>query len=152
MSKQPTQAEILAVRRVIYDPHRVQQIKEDVSSISVLLNLENQNPSSVFSWYVPATGALSPEVLEAVQRCRRIATTMLAIRNDLAHVSFDQTDKSHLHAALGAQAASWQARANAWTATGKPADTDALVAPISGHLNTALREAAYVRPYLKKQL
>jgi hypothetical protein len=146
----PTPAQIKSVRRILYDPHRVRQMRDDASSISVLLNLENQNPSSTFSWYIPATGALAQEVVEAAQRCRRIATTLLSIRKDLAHVSVPETDRKHLMAALQAQAASWQARANAWAATGQPADTDTLVASISGHVRTALAQAQHVQPYLRK--
>jgi hypothetical protein len=150
-STHPTPAEIRAVRTVLYEPSRVRQMKDDASSISVLLNLENQNPNSIFSWYVPATGALSPEVVEAARRCRRIAATILAIHNDLAHVAFNASDKKHLLAAVQAQAASWQARASAWSAPGKPADVDSLVASISGPMQTARNEAQHIRPYLKKE-
>ncbi len=149
-TKQPTAAQIKAVRKVMYDRSRIGRIKADLSSISVLLNLENQNPDSVVTWYIPATGALSPGVVEAAQRCRAIAATLLAMRKDLAHVPVPQSDRSHLLALLAAQAASWQARAAAWAASGQPGDTDALVASISGHLRSALDESAHVRPYLRK--
>jgi hypothetical protein len=148
--RHPTPKQIAAVRRVLYEPARIRQMRSDLSSISVLLNLENQNPSEIVTWYVPATGELSPGIVEAAARCRRIAATVRAIRSELAKLEFDQVDKRHLLRALDAQAASWQARADGWAAPGQPGDVDALVTTVAGHLRTAFAEAAHVKPYLKR--
>ena len=51
--------------------------------------------------------------------------------------------------ALQEQAASWQARGNAWGAQGKLAAPDTVAATISGHLRSAVLEAQHVKAYLK---
>jgi hypothetical protein len=145
----PTAAQIEAVQAVLYDPARLNQIQDDTNSISVLLGIDNGNQAALHNWYVLSTRSLTAGKLEAAKRCHSIANTLLAMSTDIGKLSLNNADRQHLMSALQAQAASWQARGNAWGAQGKLAAPDTVAAKISGHLRSAVLEAQHVKAYLK---
>ena len=142
-------AQIEAVHGVLYDPARLKQIQDDTTSISVLLGIDDGNPGSVHNWYVVSTRSLTAGKLEAAKRCHSIANTLLAMSADIGKLSLNSADKQHLMTALQEQAASWQARGNAWGAQGKLAAPETVAAGIGGHLRSAVLEAQHVKAYLK---
>ena len=146
----PTAAQIEAVHGILYDPARLNQIQDDTSSISVLLGIDDGNQGSLHNWYVASTRSLTAGKLEAVKRCHSIANTLLAMSADIGKLSLNNGDRQHLMSALQEQAASWQARGNAWGALGKLVAPDAVAATISGHLRLAVLEAQHVKAYLKE--
>lgn len=147
----PTNKEIKRVRTVLYEKKRLRRIFEAISSIDVLLDFDNadgQNRGP--AWYSTSDGQLSASVLEAAKQCRTVATVLLQIRDDLAQVDFNGDDKRHLREALKQQAASWSARGDVWSTPGQPPDdVNAVVAPITAHQVSCLKEAEHVTDYLK---
>jgi hypothetical protein len=107
------------------------------------------DPDLVPSWFVPATGKVNVNVLEAAQRCHKIAQALLDMRDELAGVDIKGKDRDHLRAALKAQAASWEARGKAWTAPAPPDDANAVVDGIKAHQVTCFEESQHVTDYLK---
>lgn len=150
--------EIRAVRGVLYDRKRLQDLHTQTTSINVLMNLDPSvplNPGDVRiqpgagpNWVIPATGQVDPAVVEAADRCRAIATTLLDMRRELQRLSLDPTDRRHLAAGLAEQAEAWHARADAWSEPGQPADVDAAVASITVHEQASLRHFKKVTRYL----
>jgi hypothetical protein len=150
MSK-PTPADLAAVRKILYDPKRHQQLADDASSISVLMNLEDQSPNRVLTWWIPATGKLSEGVLEAAARCRSIAAAYEQMKQEMQHVAIPAQDKASIQEALGYVAGCWQARADAWGDERPPSDPAALAKAINVHLGNALAAAHDVEVYFKQE-
>jgi hypothetical protein len=154
----PAPKQVAAVQKVLYERTRLRKIADHVHSIGVLMNLDPNGPSpgpghpagSGPLWYIPDTGRISPAVLEAAERCRKLAELLLEIRTELAHVDLPSSDKKHLRAALAAQAAAMRARGKVWRAQSPPGDVHAAVAPIAAHGATSVRELTHVAHYLKK--
>jgi hypothetical protein len=149
---------VAAVRKVLYQRSRMRRIVDHLDSIVALMNLDPAGrspgpgipPGSGPHWYVPATGKISPSVLEAADRCDKVSALLLEIRDELAHVDFPSPDKQHLRAGLAEQAAALRARAKVWRAPAPPGDVQAAVAPIAAHERASLNELEHVAPYLKK--
>jgi hypothetical protein len=148
---------IIAVRAVLYEPKRLKKLLTHTSSIAVLMNLDPDqqipfgdlrvHPGAGPNWFIPLSGQISPAVLEAANRCDRIADLLLETRRALARVAFNGTDKAHLRAALAEQAEAWKARGKIWRAPGPNAD--AAGAAIATHAQASLREYKRVKKYLK---
>jgi hypothetical protein len=149
---------IRAVRKVLYEPRRLRKLFDHLSSIDVLMNLDRTQPlqpgdirveaGSGPNWFFWDSGEVDGGVLEASDRCDRVAELLLETRRELAQVKFDPSDKQHLRAALAEQAQAWQARAAAWRAPGPP-DVQAAVGPIAAHEQASLRAFQRVKKYLK---
>ena len=150
MSK-PTPDELAAVRKILYDPKRHQQLADDASSISVLMNLEDQSPNRVVEWWIPATGKLSKGVREAAARCRSIAAAYGQMRDEVQGVAIPAPDKAKIQEALGYVAGCWQARADAWGDESPPGDPAALARAINAHLENALAAAHDVAIYFEPE-
>jgi hypothetical protein len=156
--KPPTDAQITALHHALYKRARLEHLRTLQHNIAVLMNLlpgatlpgnDVRSPAgSGPQWFVPATGAIDPSVTEAAKDCDAIATTLMAIHDDVAGVDFPDKLRGHVMASLKAEAASWNARASFWRSPHKP-DVDAVVKQISGHLKTAADEAKPIGKYLK---
>jgi len=149
----PTKSEIKAVQKVLYKHARLQQIFDDYSSIDALMHLD-MNTVSVGvgpSWFVPATGKLDPTVTEAVKRCHRIAANQRAIAGELKTLKIDPGDRKTLVTAMTEQAASWDARGDAWGQNSAPSEhyIKSTVAKIKQHQANATAAAHEVRAYMK---
>jgi hypothetical protein len=149
-------AQVDAVRKVLYRRDRLIKLYDQITSIEALMNLDphaKASPGSITrpgtgpSWFIRANGKVSPSVIEAANRCDKIADLLLETRADLAHVDFPASDKGHLRAALAEQAAAWRARGRAWRAPGKP-NVGAAVAPIEAHVKKSIREFQHVTLYM----
>lgn len=156
-----SEAEIRAVREVLYDRKRLRRLLDEVRSIDVLMNT---NPYATLppddvrvtagsgpTWVIPSTGALDPAVLEAADRCGRVAKLLRETRQDLAAVDFDRSDKRHLREALEQHAKAWVARARAWRAPGPPADVESAAREINRHDADAVRSYARAEEYLDRR-
>jgi len=146
----PTEAELAAVRKVLYQAARAQRISDDAASFSVLLNIEDQDPDRLVVWWVPATGKLGPSVVEAAKRCAGIASAYQEMSDEVGELDINGPDKAAVRSTLEAVAAWWSARAAA-LADPKPADDPAAVAQgIKAHLVRAYHYghsvAAYFQP------
>ena len=143
----PTAKQINAVRAVLYKHDRLRTIDDHTTSIVHLMNLDPSAslPSTARPagqgplWYIPATRALSPTVVEAAARLDKIAALILQMREELAGVDFNSADKANLRAALAAQADGLRLRARVWRDPAKPGDPQALAETIVGHEAEALR-------------
>jgi hypothetical protein len=153
-----------AVKKVLYKPDRIRQLVDHLSSIDVLMNL---NPANFIRtgdprvqagagplWYVtpsdlyhPAKVKLSPEVIEAADRCDKIADLLLQTRDELAKVDLPARDKQSLHTALTESAQAMRARASAWRAPGR-IDADRAAASIVAHERASQRAFQAALPYL----
>jgi hypothetical protein len=152
--------EIRAVRKVLYDRKRMRKLVTEARSIDVLMNTDpyaslDSDDVRVTAgagpiWFVPGTGEIDPGVLEAADRCRRIATLLRQIRRELADVDFDADDKRHLREALDEHAKAWVARAEIWSRPQRPSDPAADAAEISRHDAKATRNYAKVKAYLDR--
>jgi hypothetical protein len=153
VKKGPTKAEIRAVQKVVYKHARTQQIFDDYSSIDVLMHLNPAvNPPGIGpEWFVPDNGKLDPSITESVMRCRRISSNLQAIGKELKAVNFDSSDRKTLITALNEQAATWDARADAWVQNSGPSEgyINSTVAKIEKHQAAAAAAAHKVRAYLK---
>ena len=154
MKKQgPTRAETKAVQKVLYKHARLQQIFDDYSSIDVLLhlNVATDAPGAGPQWFVPATGNEDPSITEAVKRCHRIASNLRATADELKKVDVDVDDRKTLVTAVTEQAASWDARGDAWGQNSSPSEEyiNSAVAKIANHAENASKAAHKVRAYLK---
>ncbi len=155
----PDPSQIAAVRAVLYERNRLRKLFDHLDSIDVLMNLDPRRPlqpgdargfaGSGPNWYIPHTGKLSPSVIEAADRCDRIADLTLEIRGELEHVDFPASDKRHLQTALTRQAAAMSARGTLWRATKPPANAKKAATTISGHLQASVSEFQHVAKYLK---
>jgi hypothetical protein len=63
---------------------------------------------------------------------------------DIGKLSLNNADRQHLMTALQEQAASWQARGNAWGAEGKVAAPETVATTIYGHRRSAVFEAQLI--------
>jgi hypothetical protein len=153
-----------AVRKVLYDPSRIRQLVDHLSSIDVLMNLNPRNfiptgdprieAGAGPIWYVApsdlyhaAKVKLSAEVIEAADRCDKIADLLLQTRDDLANVSFPAHDKQKLRTALTEAAQAMRGRASAWRAPGR-IDADRAAKSIVAHEQASARAFEGVMPYL----
>jgi hypothetical protein len=158
VSGAPSKSQIKAVRKALYQRDRLGKLNDLARNISVLMNFnpatelpinDVRNPAgSGPTWFVPATGAVDPGVLEAANDCDTIAATLMAIRHDVGQVSFPSSDKQHLMASLQAEATSWNVRGAMWRSPTAP-DVEAFTKEIGGHVATAISEAEHVAVYLK---
>jgi hypothetical protein len=153
-----------AVRKVLYDPSRIRQLVDLLSSIDVLMNLNPRNfiPTSDPrvhagagpTWYVTpsdlyhaAKVKVGPEVIEAADHCDKIADLLLETRDDLAKVDFSARDKQNLHTALTEAAHAMRARAGSWRAPG-PIDADRAATSIVAHERASQDAFRAALPYL----
>jgi len=150
--------EIKAVRRVLYDRDRLRRMLDEVRSIDVLMNTgpnaaiapdSAQVPEGGPLWYLP-DGSIEPAVLEAADRCRRIASLLRETRRGLKDVDFNADDKRELRNALDAQAKAWIARGKTWSEPGPPTDVDAAVADINRHDMDSIRSYQRVQDYVDR--
>lgn len=150
--------EVRAVRRVLYDRQRLRGIFTHLESIDELMNLD---PGNVLApndprveggsgpyWFIPANGQLSPAVVEAAERCDKVAGLLLDTRRELSDVKFDGDDKRALRAALQEQAESWRERGKVWRAPGRP-EVGVALDRIAKHDKESLRELKKVKEYLQ---
>jgi hypothetical protein len=161
MAKGPTKAQVHAVQKALYEPARLKHMRQLRMEISLAMNLNQEAqlpPTDVRypagsgpQWFYPDTGDVDDLVLQGAHLCDQMAHALLAIRADVAKIDFPASDKHHMMAGIQAEAASWSARGRAWRAASKP-DVEALVAGISGHLQTGIAEAAHVQHYFKPYL
>jgi hypothetical protein len=157
-SPTPTHAQVRALHHALYKTERLHHLQSRQHNIAVLMNLrpaaslpakDVRSPAgSGPQWFVPATGAVDPAVREAADDCDAIATTLMAIHDDVAGVDFPDKLRGHVMASLKAEAASWNARASFWRSPAKP-DVDAVVKRIAGHAKTAADQAKPVSRYLR---
>jgi hypothetical protein len=145
----PTEDQIEAVHAVLYKPQRVRQLRAHANSINVLMNLDNPNePDKGPPWTIQATGQPSGRVIEATARCRKIAESLRTMSRLLEGVALPAAHKRDLRTGLTELAATWDARAAAWEAPGKP-DVEAQVARISAHQKASAKALGRVSAYLK---
>lgn len=158
MAKDPR---IATVQKVLYEPRRLQHLKDDLVTIEVMMNLDPRTPlqptdirgfaGSGPDWWIRGSGAPDLGVVEGAKRCDAVAAKFLAIRADLAHVAFPAADKAHLRRGLAELAAFWTARAKAWRAA-PGQDVDAAVAGMQRHLQASAVAFRKTRKYLKKNV
>jgi hypothetical protein len=154
----PTKDQLHAVHQALYKRERLQALATLRHNISVLMNFnpnqqlsvdDPRNPAgSGPTWFVPATGAVDPAVLEAANDCDQIATALMDMHDDVGGVEFPAADKQHLQAAIAAEAASWTTRGQIWRAPTKP-NVEADTKRIEHHVATAISEVKHVSAYLK---
>jgi hypothetical protein len=146
----PTQAQIKAVRAVLYKRARLQRIVADLRSIDLLMNFDNPNVAGVApSWFLEATGGLTTGVKEAASRCKRIGAAYREMSRELAPVRIPAADKSDLRLALAQQAIVWERRGTIWAEDSAP-DAAAAAAELKSHMTSAVQAAARVAPYLRQ--
>ena len=145
----PTSTELAAVRGIIFQAARQQQIDDDVSSISTLLNLDGQSPSRPVAWLIPTTGKQSVSLSEAVDRCRRIAAAYMQIREEVGEALVNAHDKLLVQEALGYLAGWWSARADAWGDERPASDPAAVAKAINAHFFNAYEAAHPVAEYFR---
>jgi hypothetical protein len=159
VTPKPTDEQIKAVHRVIYDQKRLQAQSDLIHNIAVLMNLNQtaelsvndiRNPAgSGPNWFDPATGAIDSSVTQAAGYCRQLAGTLTDARAEIAQLSIPDEDRKHLMAALAAEAESWTVRARIWTDPDPPKNPYTSAIAITQPLTAAAKEAAQVTPYLK---
>jgi len=142
----PSKKQIAAVRAVLYERKRLRQLLADLHSIDVLMGLHSADGAPV--WVVSATGKPGSSLLEAVSRCRRVATAHRAMSSELGALSLPAADKQDLRSGLNEQATVWEVRARLWAATVKP-DVTAALAQLKSHQAAAFRAAQKVSAYLR---
>ncbi len=157
MSK-PTRAQVHAVQHALYKHKRLEKLFELQRQVALVMNLNRnaQLPTNDVrypagsgpQWFYPDTGGLDMNVEAGANLCDQIASTILAMRSDVAGVSFPPADKQHLMTALGQEAAAWKARGRHWRDP-KPPNVDAVVNEISGHFNASIDAVKHVQRYLK---
>ena len=153
-----TDDEITRVWKVLYEPARTRRLFDHLESVEVLMNLDPGRPLDphdvkVFPgsgplWFIPATGKLNSSVVEAANRCDKIAALLRETERELADVDFPAADKHHLRAGLAAQAHAWEARASVWRTRG-PANVRLNVTAIMGPERKSFEELKHVTKYLK---
>ncbi len=150
-------AEIKAVRNVLYERRRIRQLNALIREIDGAMNLDpgrplqsddiRNPPGSGPNWFLQATGELDPFVIEAADRCNKVADLLRHIRRDLAEVPFDGSDKRHLREGFEQLAASWEARAAAWRDPAQP-DVEQLMAEGVARFGASVHEFRKVERYL----
>ena len=139
-----TNSEIRAVREVIYDREQTRRLQAHMSSIEVLMRLDDEGPS----WVIPETGQPTEAVKDAAKRCDKIAKILRGIRQDLGDVEFDREDKARLRDGYAELAAAWAERGSAWRLPQAP-DVESRVDAIAGHERAAVREFKRVTEYVE---
>jgi hypothetical protein len=158
MSSHPTQAQIHAVQKALYNHKRLAKLKDLRQQLALTMNFDQTTPlppgdirnpaGSGPNWFYPSTGQVDKLVLDGAALCDQVAHTILQMRTDVGAVHFPASDKHHLMNAMSEEAASWTARGRAWRAPGPP-DVQAQAAEISKHVTNSLQEAAHVQQYFK---
>jgi hypothetical protein len=157
-----------AVRRVLYEPRRLASLRDHMSSIALLMNLDARHTlppndprwraGTGPTWFVrtgqtlfsSGTVKLNPSVIEAADRCDKVADLLRQIHDELAHVDFDQSDKQHLRAALAQQEIAARKRAAVWREPQAPHDPKAAAASIAAHQRLGVDELKHVTKYLRQ--
>jgi hypothetical protein len=143
------------VRKVLYKPSRTKTINDHLASIDLLMNFNPNVKSSALggdagsgpNWYVPHTGKLSPLVVEAADRCDKVASLLLEIHDELAHLDIPAADKTNLRTGLAETAQAMKVRAGAWRAPGK-VDPKTKADEIASHQRAGARAFQNVILYL----
>jgi len=159
MSK-PTHQQIAAVQTVLYDTIRLQRLAELASQLALIMNLDptvalppddaRAPAGSGPIWFYPDTQQLDMNVITGAGLCDKIASLLRHIERDLLAVDFPAADKAHLTKALEEEAASWSARAAAWSEPNGALDVATSVSGISAHFSAAVHSISQVNPaYLK---
>jgi hypothetical protein len=147
----PTKAHITQVRQVLYNRSTLQQVRDALSSIDVLLGLAPSTPSgSGPNWIIPDTGQIGPSVIEASQAALRIASILQRNARAIGGLSIPAADRAHLVKALDEQASAWTARAKAWVQTGplSAGQITSTLKVIGGYESAAAAAATKVSAYL----
>jgi hypothetical protein len=158
----PSRQEIRRVRAVLYKDSVLRQLASQASSIDVLMNTDPDIPiahndarvqqGTGPNWYYPpngeAAGQIQESVLDAANRCDRIAEILREIRRELRDVDVNGRDKRHLRKGLAAWAASWEARGRAWRDPGA-ADIEAKVQEMLDRERESVEELKEVKEYLE---
>lgn len=159
-SKQQIEKEqVQAVQKVLYAHKRVNTLKDNLSSIATLMNLDptavlppndiRNPPGSGPSWYIQDSGQLNPDVVEAASLCDKVASSMKQMAGDLDHVDIPHGDRANLQTALTEQATVWTLRGRWWRNPNPPADPTGLVNQISGHAKASANASGKVKRYYK---
>jgi hypothetical protein len=129
-----TKRDIRAVRKVLYDDRRVEKITTETDSIVTLMNLDpgqaipsddpRVSPGTGPLWYIPNTGAISPAVREAADRCDRIARIFNAMAREIAGLDIDRSDRRRIRDALKQVGKAWTKRGALWRDKGRPTSTE----------------------------
>lgn len=127
--------EIRAVRKVIYDRDLRRKLNTQLDSIRVLMKVDDEGPT----WVYPANGQPTVAVLDAAERCDKIAALLRKTRRRLADVDIDRSDKSRLRDGFAQLAQAWERRGAVWRAPSKP-DVEAEAAAIAEHERAAFRK------------
>jgi hypothetical protein len=155
MSSGPTQEQIARVRAILYRHSTLTQVRNDLSSIDVLLGLAPSTPAgSGPAWVIPATGRVGPSVTQAAGYARKLASTYLRLADQIGALSsVPAADRAHLVKALASQASAWSARADAWARPEQPSSfqTKAALAAIVRHETAGTAAAQKVTAYLLEQ-
>lgn len=159
MQAKPTEQQVAAVHAVLYERSRVQALHDELQSIAVELNLDREAQLSPKdrrgpagsgpNWYVPATGAVDPAVLDAAKRCDKIAAILTEIAGELEGVDISRTDRADLQSALSEEAAVWTLRGRWWRDPHPAKDPKQLAATIAAHVQTSVAAGYKVRAYRK---
>ena len=156
----PTRAQMKAVHNVLYSPARTKRLSQLAIEIANRMNFDPEAelqerdirnpPGSGPNWFIAATGAVDPLVIEAAGLCDQLAKTLLEMRSELAKVSIPAADKQSLLTLLDASAASWSARGRIWRAP-NASDAKKAAAEISNHFVASMEASRKARLYLKKK-
>jgi hypothetical protein len=150
-------SDVRAARKILYDKDRTSKIETEMESIVILMNFDpgeaiahddpRVEPGAGPLWFVPATGKVSPAVLEAADRCERIASVLRKTRERLGDADFDRSDRRHLVAALRHLEKSWRKRAVSWRDPGRTEGS--VAAEITQHEIASANEFKSVAEYLR---
>ena len=153
-----SQDEITRVWKVLYEPTRTRRLFTLLEDIELLMNLNPARPLDphdvkVFPgsgplWFYPSNGKLNVGVVQAANRCDKIAALLRETERELADVDFPAADKHHLRAGLAAQARAWEARGSVWRARRKP-NVRLNTTAIMGPERKSFEELKHVTKYLK---
>jgi hypothetical protein len=153
----PSNKDIHAAREVLYDKDRRQKLKNELDSIVVLMNFDPGQPIAYNDprvqpgagplWFVPANGAVDPAVLEAADRCDKVAAILRKMRDEIGDLDIDHDDRDHLKKGLNQQAKAWTTRGILWRDPGNP--DPALTEKIIALESNSGQELLKVRKYLK---
>jgi hypothetical protein len=151
--------DINVVRKVLYEKSRVRQMIDEARSIDVLMNLDPNGrlepddirvkPGAGPLWF-SESGALDPGVIEAADRCRRLARLLLDVRRDIGPLKIASRDKRDLRDALESQSRAWTARGKVWRNPAAPS-VERDLASIVEHERAAARSYKRVAKYLDER-
>jgi hypothetical protein len=151
--------DIRAVRNVLYEKDRLRQMIDEARSIDVLMNLDPNGRLEPDDIRVKAgagplwfseSGALDPGVIEAADRCKRLAQLLLDVRRDIGPLKIPTRDKRDLRDALESQSRAWIARAKVWRDPAAPR-VERDLGSIVEHERAAARSYKRVAKYLDER-